>query len=206
MDYWPQFFQNFFTKNQKRITNILDARSCREYWIQGEMYLDRPEFIRVSYPEFKLVDIHGLAGDDHPEMIAEVKVISFRGYSREDILGFGGRTLLHPTLANKDVQYDFTKITDYPQKLNRSIFKDYLKLKNVAETRIGKQIYQGEKYLLLVIPYLESAKGSQNPEVDTIMKTALEKISLAPAPHSWQWDFNNEKERTFSVRLWRITS
>lgn len=213
MDYWPQFYFDFFTNNQQRVTKILNARSCREMWIQGEMFLTDEKHIRLTSKEFTLVDIHGLPSDEessevHPEMITEIKVVSFRGYSRQDILGFGGRALLQPVLSAQNVQNDFSKITDYPEpkELKHSVFKDYLKLKKIATTKIGKQIFKGEKYLILVIPYLESASGSQNPNVDTVMKNALEKIMLAQEPNYWNWEFRDSRgEKEFVVRLWRIT-
>ena len=197
-------------KNQERVSNILNAGSCRELWIQGEMYLDDiPNmYISLKSKMFKLVDIHGKSGNSHPEMITEIKVISFRGFSRQDIFGHGGRADLLTHL--NDCGRDFSRHDDKGEKLRHSIYKDYKKLKAIQKTNDEKE-YTGEKYLLLVIPYHEKAHGSQGSTVDGDLKGALETIQIEGNANHWDWDFFGKnkqgvQELMFKIRLWRISN
>lgn len=77
---WIATFKSFFESRRNEIGKILDARGCREGWIQGEMFLHMPfgsmqtndttqkyDLVSVSVPMFAEIKVCG--GDYQPKMM-----------------------------------------------------------------------------------------------------------------------------------------
>jgi hypothetical protein len=73
---WEQFFLDFFDNSAESISVVLNARGCREGWLQGELY-------RAGWRRGLRVNEYPLGGNkkadlrcqELPRMVAEVKVL-----------------------------------------------------------------------------------------------------------------------------------
>lgn len=86
---WTKKLEQFFEARERELAGVLDARSCREGWLHGEMLRwfrrDHPTFCvnEVSIGPRKTADIACL---DAPRMIGEIKILG-RGYQRKVVTG-----------------------------------------------------------------------------------------------------------------------
>ena len=201
---WIDYLFSFFESNKDKVTAILDASSCRELWIQGELFLYSNGLIRPNSGDFygRRVDLHGKM-DGFPEMIAEVKIVGYQGYSCSDIFGHGGTAYLKSWLDLNDRHY--TQPTEFHDKeLAHSIYKDYKKLSGIRlkspRKGFGKS-FSGEKLLILLIPHRETSAASRGNRVDLNMKQILQEVEFNSESKSKSRDFDKQN---FTVRIWQI--
>lgn len=201
---WIDYFFSFFKLNEQKITAILDASSCRELWIQGELFLYSDELVQPNSGDFhgQRVDLHGKIAN-LPEMIAELKIVGYQGYSCSDIFGYGGSGYLRDWLNFNKRNY-VHPAEHQEKKLAHSIYKDYRKLTSINSKKTKKGIvesYTGEKYLILIIPHRSSSAASRNPKIDENMKKTLHEVEFTAGSKSSSENFN---EKSFSVRIWQV--
>lgn len=209
IEQWVSYFFGFFDSVETRFTSILDGSNFRELWLQGELFLyskkDDNHGIESNSSDFKRkkIDLHGKFSN-FQEMIAEIKIIGYQGYTCSDILGWGGAKLLKSFLqANTSVE-KFSRTTQIPDKTAaHSLLKDYEKLKKINNKALGKSSvkYIGKKYLILIIPHRKSATAARGGGIDETMKNALHQIEFVEDKRkSWTKNYNEN----FTVRIWSV--
>lgn len=201
---WTDYLFGFFKFNEERITAILDASSCRELWIQGELFLYSNGSVKPNSGDFygRRVDLHGKR-EGLPEMIAEVKIVGYQGYSCSDIFGHGGTGYLKSWLELNNRCY--APANEFRDKeLAHSIYKDYKKLASIKFKRKKEgfsKLYSGEKLLVLLIPHRKTSAASRGNKIDENMKRALHEVEFDVKTRSRFNDFN---EGGFTVRIWQV--
>lgn len=201
---WTDYLFTFFKANEEKIAKILNASSCRELWIQGELFLYSDQSVKPNSGDFHglRVDLHGKIAD-LPEMIAELKIIGYHGYASSDIFGYGGRNDLKKWLGDDNRQYVHPD-EHMDTKLIHSLYKDYKKLQSIHSKKAktgNAEPYLGEKLLVLVIPNLLSSAASRGPKLDEHMQIALREVEFDAESTSDSADFDGG---SFTVRIWRV--
>lgn len=77
---WFEWFLDFFEKVKDRFAVVLDAARCREWWLQGEMFLHgrdaRDMTLFTNHPGVLKKGFADLFAVAHPPMIGEIKIVS----------------------------------------------------------------------------------------------------------------------------------
>ncbi len=74
---WFQWFLDFFEEVKDRFAVVLDAARCREWWLQGEMFLHgRDVTLFTNHPGVLKEGFADLFAVAHPPMVGEIKIVS----------------------------------------------------------------------------------------------------------------------------------
>lgn len=179
---WIDIFKTVFANIQETLPIILNCDTCRELWLQGEIFrlINRYD-LRFKVNEFpiephKKADFHGFR---YGEMVGELKVYGLSGYYQKNIYGAhnieefipkknNGRILIKPShLKNVDLN-------------ESSILKDYIRIKAISN--------KIDKFLILVV-HKNGQKDNFGQAISALRFPGIEQTLDFPY---------------FFVRIWKI--
>lgn len=183
---WFDMFSIVFNNVQQTLPIILKCNSCRELWLQGEMF----RFITPYDPKFQvnvLIDKRikdkrikvDLYGSRFGKMVGELKVYGLSGYYNKNICGTSNIDSFIPERNNGRILIGQSHLKKLNMK-ESSILKDYSRIMEISE--------QFEKYLILVV--------HKNGQKDDFGK-AISAIKFSGEELTLDFPF-------FFVRIWKL--
>jgi hypothetical protein len=184
---WIDHFKLAFDAIQGPLSSVFDAESCREGWLQGELYrrlVAHDKQFRVNHyvlpaPDGSKRPKADLYGENPARMVAEMKILGTFGYYQKNIDGNSNINAYLPSDSSSRV--DVTQ--DHLDRVNSgvsSVLRDYQRLKSITD--------DVEKYLILVI------RTDEKP--DRFGKAILA-IRCSMAETTFEYP-------KFTVRVWRL--
>jgi len=179
---WLEAFRHAFNDMAPDLAVVLNAKGCREGWIQAELFrrLSRsdPAFSVNSYKlsKGKTADLHG---EKPTPMLAEIKVLGTEGYYHKNLAGCSNLSLFMPANEQDRVELCDEHLAVVDNAVD-SLLRDFIRLKSAPASF--------ERFLILVL---------QTSGVADTFGKAINAIRV------------NRDETTFTyskvlVRIWRI--
>jgi hypothetical protein len=190
---WPPFFVDVFNETKDNLAIILDAKGCRERWLQAEFFrlatTDSEFEVDFLLKKFVLgrgsVDFSG----EHPtRMIAELKIVGgnflhgtkvFTGLSTKS----SGNQTVERLLGGEKVEK-----VDLKYAKENSLFRDIGRLRLIEQQKL-------EKYAILVIP-IPSEEDLSIP-----LARCLSKFEIS---NEIATEIERHNHGCFEYRIWKV--